>query len=81
MDFDFTEDQRLLKDSVDRLIADRYQFEHRKAFMKQPGGWSAEMWGQYAELGLLGVPFHEDLGGFGGGGGGSFGGGGASGRW
>lgn len=67
MDFDFSEDQRLLKDSVDRLIADRYAFESRKQFMKEPNGWSAEMWAQYAELGLLGLPFSEDLGGFGGG--------------
>ncbi len=67
MDFDFSEDQRLLKDSVDRLIADRYTFEHRRNFMKEPTGWSAEMWAQYAELGLLGLPFSEDLGGFGGG--------------
>ncbi|MCX7384842.1 MAG: acyl-CoA dehydrogenase family protein [Alphaproteobacteria bacterium] len=67
MDFDFSEDQRLLKDSVDRLIADRYAFESRKQYMKEPTGWSAEMWAQYAELGLLGLPFTEEQGGFGGG--------------
>ena len=67
MDFDFTEDQRLLKDSVDRLVSDRYGFEQRKGFMKEPAGWSGEMWGVYAELGLLGLPFGEDHGGFGGG--------------
>jgi pimeloyl-CoA dehydrogenase small subunit len=67
MDFDFSEDQRLLKDSVDRLIADRYDFEARKGYMKEPNGWSAEMWAQYAELGLLGLPFAEAHGGFGGG--------------
>ena len=67
MDFDFSEDQRLLKDSVDRLIADRYSFESRRGYLKEPNGWSAEMWAQYAELGLLGLPFSEDLGGFGGG--------------
>ena len=32
MDFDLTEEQRLLKDSVDRLIGDRYGFEQRKAY-------------------------------------------------
>jgi pimeloyl-CoA dehydrogenase small subunit len=67
MDFDFTEDQRLLKDSVDRLVADRYAFESRKAYLKTPEGYSAELWAQYAELGLLGLPFSEDHGGFGGG--------------
>ena len=67
MDFDLNDDQRLVKDSVDRLIADKYGFEQRRAFMKEPGGWSRAMWAQYAELGLLGLPFSEEHGGFGGG--------------
>jgi pimeloyl-CoA dehydrogenase small subunit len=67
MDFDLSDDQRLLKDSVDRLIADKYAFEARKKIMAEPGGWSREMWGQFAELGLLGLPFPESVGGFGGG--------------
>ncbi len=44
MDFDFTEEQSILRDSLDRLLADRYDFEKRKAIMTQPEGWSAEMW-------------------------------------
>ncbi|MBW4092952.1 MAG: pimeloyl-CoA dehydrogenase small subunit [Proteobacteria bacterium] len=67
MDFDLSDDQRLLADSVTRLLADRYGFEARKGFLRQPQGWSADMWAQYAELGLLGVPFAEEHGGFGGG--------------
>lgn len=67
MDFDLTEEQRLLKDSVERLIADRYDFEARKKIMATPAGWSREIWAQYAELGLLGLPFDEKHGGFGGG--------------
>ena len=67
MDFDLNDDQRLLKDSVDRLIADKYGFDHRRGFMAEPGGWSRGMWAQFAELGLLGLPFAEDQGGFGGG--------------
>jgi pimeloyl-CoA dehydrogenase small subunit len=67
MDFDLTDEQRLLKDSVDRLIADQYQFEQRKKYMTEPSGWSAATWKQYAELGLLGLPFAEQFGGFGGG--------------
>ena len=67
MDFDLNDDQRLLKDSVDRLIADKYGFEQRRAFMQEEGGWSRAMWAQYAELGLLGLPFGEEHGGFGGG--------------
>lgn len=67
MDFDFTEEQRLLRDSVERLLADRYTFEKRKGFLGEADGWSRAMWEQYAELGLLGLPFAEEQGGFGGG--------------
>src|SRR5438105_11361606 len=67
MDFDLTEEQRLLQDSVDRLLADHYTFEKRKTYLAEPEGWSRSLWAQYAELGLLGLPFAEDYGGFGGG--------------
>ena len=68
MDFDLTEEQRLLRDSVDRLLADRYTFDKRKAYLAEPEGWSRALWKHYAELGLLGLPFAEEHGGFGGGG-------------
>jgi pimeloyl-CoA dehydrogenase small subunit len=67
MDFELSEEQRLLKDSVERLFTDRYDFESRRRFMQEPDGWSREIWRQYAELGLLGLPFSEEHGGFGGG--------------
>ncbi len=67
MDFDLTDEQRLLKDSVDRLITDRYGFDQRKKYMAEASGFSAAMWSQYAEQGLLGLPFAETHGGFGGG--------------
>ncbi|HEY7458503.1 MAG TPA: acyl-CoA dehydrogenase family protein [Xanthobacteraceae bacterium] len=67
MDFGLSEEQRLLKESVERLLADRYDFEKRKGFMRSADGWSRELWKQYAELGLLGLPFDEKHGGFGGG--------------
>jgi pimeloyl-CoA dehydrogenase small subunit len=66
MDFDLTEEQRLLQESVGKLIADEYDFEKRKAYSKEPAGYSAERWAHYAELGLLGLPFPERLGGSGG---------------
>src|SRR5882762_7854616 len=68
MDFDFSEEQRLLRDSIDRLLADRYAFDKRRAYLAEPDGWSRSLWAQYAELGLLGLPFAEEHGGFGGGG-------------
>jgi len=67
MDFDLSEEQRLLKESLDRLIGDRYAFEQRKGYAQSPQGWSRELWGQFAELGLLGLPFEERHGGSAGG--------------
>ncbi len=66
MDFDLTEEQRLLQESVGKLIADAYGFEQRKAYAKEPAGYSAARWAQFAEMGLLGLPFAESLGGSGG---------------
>ena len=65
MDFDLTDEQRLLKNSVDRLMADAYDFEARKRHAAEPGGFSRKLWGRYAELGLLALPFAEDDGGIG----------------
>jgi pimeloyl-CoA dehydrogenase small subunit len=67
MDFDLSEEQRMLKDSVERMVADRYDFESRKKYMKEEAGYSKAMWAQYAEMGLLGLPFEEKYGGSGGG--------------
>jgi pimeloyl-CoA dehydrogenase small subunit len=67
MDFDLSDEQRLLKESVDRLILDRYQFQQRKQYMAEPAGFSTTMWQLFADQGLLGLPFLETLGGFGGG--------------
>lgn len=67
MDFDLSEEQRLLKDSVDGLLADSYDFEQRKKYAQEKGGWSKAIWGKLAEQGLLGLPFPEADGGFGGG--------------
>jgi pimeloyl-CoA dehydrogenase small subunit len=68
MDFDLSEEQRLLKESVDGLLTDSYDFDARKKYMKEKGGWSKAMWGKLAEQGLLGLPFPEKDGGFGAGG-------------
>ncbi len=65
MDFDLSEEQRLLKDSVDGLLADSYDFDQRKKYAKEKGGWSKGVWSKLAEQGLLGLPFSEEDGGFG----------------
>src|SRR5215468_1197488 len=66
MDFDLNDEQRQLKESVDRLLGDSYgDLNQRLGYMKQPKGYSAKLWQQYAELGLLGIPFAEEHGGLG----------------
>jgi pimeloyl-CoA dehydrogenase small subunit len=67
MDFDLSPEQSLLKESVGRLMADHYGFDKRKGFIASAEGWSRDMWRRHAELGLLGLPFAETHGGFGGG--------------
>lgn len=65
MDFDLSEEQRLLKESVEGLLGSTYDFDSRKKYMKEKGGWSKSIWGKFAEQGLLGLPFSESDGGFG----------------
>ncbi|MCP3373831.1 pimeloyl-CoA dehydrogenase small subunit [Bradyrhizobium cajani] len=65
MDFELSEEQRLLKESVDGLLANTYDFEQRKRYIKENGGWSKLIWQKLAGQGLLGVPFAESDGGFG----------------
>jgi pimeloyl-CoA dehydrogenase small subunit len=65
MDFDLSEEQRLLKESVDGLLNSSYDFDSRKKYGAEKGGWSRSVWNKLAEQGLLGLPFSEDDGGFG----------------
>jgi pimeloyl-CoA dehydrogenase small subunit len=67
MDFELTSEQQLLSDNVARLMKDRYAFEARKTYQATPAGYSEPLWREYAEMGLLGAPFSEEDGGFGGG--------------
>ncbi len=68
MDFNHTDDRAMLKDMVARFIADNYALEARHAAAESAEGFSREMWGRFAELGLIGALFSEADGGFGGGG-------------
>ena len=67
MDFSLNDDQRMLKDTVDRLVARDYGFEQRKAYAKSPEGWSRAVWARMAEIGLLALPFPAAHGGLDGG--------------
>ncbi len=66
MNFDFTEEQTLLNNMVTSFVRDNYDWETRCSIVKTEEGWKQENWSQFAELGLLGVPFSEDHGGLGG---------------
>ncbi len=68
MDFNFTEEQSMLRDTVTSFLGDKYDFETRKGIVKSEAGWRPDYWKAFAEeLGILGAPFSEDLGGLGGG--------------
>jgi len=68
MDFSFTEEQSMLRDTVASYLADTYSFDQRRAMLAKEPGWSPQAWKAFAEeLGILGAPFSEELGGLGGG--------------
>lgn len=66
MDFNLSEDQTLLKDSVLRFVAARYSFDDRRRYATLPQGFDAANWATVAELGWLMLPFAEADGGLGG---------------
>jgi pimeloyl-CoA dehydrogenase small subunit len=66
MDFDLSDDQRQIKDSVDRFLADAYNDTKKKAaYQNEATGYSKANWAKFAELGLTAIPFAEDHGGLG----------------
>ena len=66
MNFEFTEEQTMIKDSVSRFVRDEYDFDTRRTIIDSNEGISREFWSMFAELGWLSVPFAEEYGGFGG---------------
>ena len=67
MNFDYNEEQQLLADSVRRFLAKDYDFEARRKIVHSEAGWSPKVWATFAEMGLTGLPFPAEHGGFGGG--------------
>jgi len=67
MDLTLSDEQAMLRDMVERFVADRYDLDKRRAYLAEPGGFSAENWATFAELGLIAMPFGEDAGGLSGG--------------
>ena len=66
MDFALTEEQQLLKDSIARFVERDYRFEQRRA-LARAGGFSADHWAHFAQMGWLMTAVPEGLGGIGGG--------------
>ncbi len=66
MNFDFSEEQTMIKDSVARFVRDEYDFDTRRKIIDSEEGMSRDFWVTFAELGWLSVPFAEEYGGFGG---------------
>jgi len=66
MNFDLTEEQQLLADSLRKYLGNEYSIDKRAKIVDSATGWSEAVWAAFAEMGLLGVPFAEEHGGFGG---------------
>ncbi|MBC7983642.1 MAG: acyl-CoA dehydrogenase family protein [Candidatus Obscuribacterales bacterium] len=66
MDFELTDDQSMLQDSLQKLIQKDYSFDKRREILNKPNGYSPETWAQLAEQGVLGLGLPEEHGGFGG---------------
>ncbi|PPE74115.1 pimeloyl-CoA dehydrogenase small subunit [Solimonas fluminis] len=67
MNFNFSEEQQQLRDTLDRYVRKDYGFEKRRGIIHGDSGWSAEVWAQLADLGVLAVGLPEEHGGLGGG--------------
>src|SRR5258705_4814116 len=67
MDIQLTEEQELLRSSIQRLLRDQYDFDTRRKIVATDEGWSRKHWQAFAELGLCAAPFRESTGGLGGG--------------
>lgn len=66
MNFDFTEEQQMVRDSIARFVQDDYDWDTRKAIVASEKGLNPDNWKLFAELGWLSIPFAEEHGGFGG---------------
>src|ERR1700761_7628347 len=65
MDFEFSEEQQQLRDTVERYLTQRYPFEHFRKVRAGAPGWDADNWRGMAELGLLGINVPSEQGGLG----------------
>lgn len=66
MNFNLTEERQMLQDTLSRYLRDKYDTATRNSIIDSDSGMSTEIWGELAELGVIGALFTEEQGGFGG---------------
>src|SRR5215470_6876183 len=66
MDFEYSDEQRLLSETLRKFLSTGYSFDARGKIVASPSGVSEDVWAALAEMGILGVPFDAEHGGFGG---------------
>ena len=66
MNFEHTEDRRMLADTLNRFVTEQYGIEFRNHNAYGEQGYAPDRWQQFAELGAIGALFPEEVGGFGG---------------
>src|SRR3989441_12728350 len=66
MNFEYSDERRLLSETLRKFLNTGYGFDARAKITAPPAGFSEDVWAALAEMGILGVPFEEKFGGFGG---------------
>ena len=66
MNFNYSEEQTMIKDGIARFVRDQYDFDTRRDIIASDEGINRDYWATFAELGWLSIPFDEQYGGFGG---------------
>ncbi len=66
MDFNLDQDRSMLRDMLEKFLRDKYPIEKRLEFAASDESYSPQMWEQFAEMGIIGALFGEEVGGFGG---------------
>jgi len=66
MDFEYSDEQRLFSETLRKFLNTGYGFDARAKIITSSAGFSEDVWAAMAEMGILGVPFDAEHGGFGG---------------
>src|SRR5262245_8111148 len=66
MNFDYSEEQGLLADTLKRFLATNYSFDTRAKSIASAAGYSEDIWAAFSEMGVFGLPFATEHDGFGG---------------